>query len=158
MNQYDRIYTADVTKDRCLRSVKLAAAKFGSRFQLSWRGSYGDDCYYGMSMEDIGNEYARKAVMEITARVASKKLDVKVVRYPATAWDHIKESAVQWLRSHGLHGDAELIVKRWGINYVEVKTEANAYWPSLEIPDHEAFVDIAVNARYRRDGCGKDYQ
>jgi hypothetical protein len=144
---HDRIISASVPIEDCNRSVRLAAQRFGSRFQMNWRGE-GDGRFYGMSMEDLGNEYARRAVLEITARVASKKLDVKTVRFPSTWRDAALEAFASWANRWGEHGWATAARKR--INYTEVTLEANAYWPSLEIPNHEAFVDIAICARNRK--------
>lgn len=143
---YDRIISGEVTTDRCTHAIQLAARRFGSRFQMSWKGA--DERFYGMSMEDLGNEYARRAVLEITARVASKKLDVKTVRFPATWKDACLEAFANWANRWGEHGWATAARKR--IEYTEVTLEANAYWPTLEIPNHEAFVDIAVEARNRK--------
>lgn len=143
---HDRIISASVPIEECNRSVRLAAQRFGSRFQMSWRGGE-DGRFYGMSMDDLGNEYARRAVLEITARVASKKLDVKTVRFPATWKDACLDAFAGWANRWGEHGWATAARKR--IKYTEITLEANAYWPSLEIPDHETFVDIAVRARDR---------
>ena len=143
----DRIISASVNMEDCNRHIRLAAQRFGSRFEMNWR-DIEDGRFYGQSMEDLGNEYARRAVLEITARVASKKLDVKTVRFPATWKDACLEAFANWANRWGEHGWARDARKR--IEYTEVTLEANAYWPSLEIPGHEAFVDIAMASRNRK--------
>lgn len=142
----NRILSAEVSTEPCRERIRLAAQRFGSRFEMSWRGD--DGRFYGQSMEDLGNEYARRAVLEITARVASKKLDVKTVRFPATWKDACLEAFANWANRWGEHGWATAARKR--IEYTEVTLEANAYWPDLEIPDHDTFVDIAVASRNRK--------
>lgn len=141
----DRIFSASLTRQSVEREVK--------RFELQERFDarmMEADMRFGLTANTFMDHAARQMILQLKAVVASKKFDVKTVRYPASAWDHFKESAREWCRGCGLHRFAKFIESR-GVRYVEVTMEANAYHPDIAIPDHDTYVNIAVSAKYHGD-------
>lgn len=82
---------------------------------------------------DIVREHAERLVLQLSAKVASKKYAAKTVSYPATWWEFFKHRwfPLRWL-------------KRWPVKFAEVTLEASAYYPDIDIPGRAAYVDIAV--------------
>ena len=73
--------------------------------------------------------------MEITANVASRKYDVKTVRFPADWKESLKRRfAPQWL------------LNRYPVKYQEVTMEANAYYPEVNLGQN-AFVEVNYYAK-----------
>jgi len=82
---------------------------------------------------DIVRDIAERLVLQLSAKIASKKYSAKTVSYPATWWDFFKH---RWFPPRWL--------KRWPVKFTEVTLEASAYYPDIDIPGHNAYVDIAV--------------
>ncbi len=95
----------------------------------------------------VYDEVARRLILQLQAKVASKKYEVKTVRFPASAWDAVKDEIASWCRRKGFHRAATFFRER--VTHTEVTMEANAYHPSIAIPDHETFVEIMIIARNR---------
>lgn len=82
---------------------------------------------------DVVRDIAERLVLQLSAQVASKKYAAKTVSYPATWWEFFKHRwfPLRWL-------------KRWPVKFATVTLEASAYYPDITIPQHAAYVDIAV--------------
>ncbi len=85
-------------------------------------------------------EVGRRLVIEFQRNVASRKYDVKTVRFPADWWQAFKR---RWFPAR--------ILKRWPVKYTEVTMEANAYYPEIQIPERQTFVEVLMSARNRRE-------
>ena len=88
------------------------------------------------------DEAAQKMVLGLMAKVASKKYDVKTVRFPSGPWQWVKFNYCQSTRF------GRWLTKRWPIRYTEVTLEATAYHPDIAIPDHATYVDIVMRAKH----------
>jgi len=82
---------------------------------------------------DIVREHAERLVLQLSAKVASKKYAAKTVSYPATWWEFFKH---RWFPPRWL--------ARWPVKFATVTLEASAYYPDIEIPGHAAYVEVAV--------------
>ena len=80
---------------------------------------------------EIRDEVTRRLILQMEAKVASRKYAVKTVLYPATWLEAFKERFLpdQWQHL-------------WPVKYEEVTLEANAYYPEIEIHGKNAFVEI----------------
>lgn len=136
-NPEDRIFSSELTMQRVNREVK--------RFEMINRLDE-HELRCGLSADTFMDHVARQMVLRLKATVASKKFDVKTVRFPATWWDGFKESAAKWCREHGMRKLATKLAKR--VAYIDVTMEANAYHPDIAIPDHATYVDIAIRAKF----------
>lgn len=85
---------------------------------------------------EIRDEVARRMILQFHAQVASRKFAVKTVRYPADWWQALKE---RWFPRKWQ--------KRWPVKYTEDTLEANAYYPEIQIPDRQTFVEIVHMSR-----------
>lgn len=93
----------------------------------------------------IEEEIGRRFVVQLQQAVASRKYDVKTVRFPADWRQAFKE---RWFPKWAL--------KRWPVKYQEVTMEANAYYPDIQIPEHQTFVEVMLSARMKE--LTKQYQ
>ena len=137
-NPYDQIHTALDTN-----RIRLEARR--------WQVSHGlSDQELGMiagaRLDMVRDEMARTMVTTLMATVASKKYEVKTVRFPA---DWVQACKRRWLNPAWRLGRWAL--KRWPVKYTEVTMEASAYYPEIAIPDHQAFVDIVFRRLPRSD-------
>lgn len=120
-----------------------------ARFEMQSRHDYYDfdpsGSRYGLSYETFIDHATQQMVLQLKAKIASKKLDVKTVRFPDGPWNHIKH----WIKNSDWM--MYQFVRRWiekhPVSYIEVTMEANAYHPDIAIPDHETYVNIAVRAK-----------
>jgi len=82
-------------------------------------------------MTAVLHEVTRDVILRFQLRVAARKYATKTVSYPATWWDAFKRRwfPASWLR-------------RWPVRFESVTMEACAYYPDIEVPGEEAFVDI----------------
>lgn len=98
-------------------------------------------CMSGARLEQYRDEMARTMVQTLTVAVASKKYDVKTVRFPA---DWCQACKRRWLNPSWRI--SRWALKKWPIKYTEITMEASAYYPGIEIPGHQAFVDIVFRS------------
>lgn len=82
---------------------------------------------------DMLRDVAERLVLQLSAKVASKKYAAKTVSYPATWWEFFKH---RWFPPRWL--------ARWPVKFATVTLEASAYYPDIEIPGHAAYVEVAV--------------
>lgn len=92
----------------------------------------------GLRFEEFREEAARQMVMQLKAKIATKKFESQTVIFPADWWQSFKK---RWFPAWAL--------KKWPAKHTEVTFEANAYYPDIEIPGHNAFVEIMVAHRQR---------
>ena len=85
-----------------------------------------------MSLRLFTDQLTQKMIADLMLKVASKKFDVKTVRFPDGAWHAIK---------HALQGSRWMMyqfVRTWlknhPVRYQEVTMEANAYHPDIAFP------------------------
>lgn len=90
-------------------------------------------------VSEIRDEAARCLILQMEAKVASRKYAVKTVRYPATWLEAFKERFLpdQWKHL-------------WPVKYEEVTLEANAYYPEIEIHGKSTFVEICHASMLRQ--------
>ena len=138
MKSYD-VIESDITLDRVQRDVQ--------RFMAQERLDMGAGNIYGLDMRTYVEEATRRLVVQLQARVASKKYDVKTVRFP--------DGILQWIRfnliASSLYGlkPVRWLVAHWPERNIEITMEANAYHPDVAIPDHDTFVEVVMKARRR---------
>ena len=82
---------------------------------------------------DMLRDITERLVLQLSAKVASKKYAAKTVSYPATWWEFFKH---RWFPPRWL--------ARWPVKFATVTLEASAYYPDIEIPGHAAYVEVAV--------------
>lgn len=129
LSPYD-VISCDVT----MRRVQLEVKRFMAEQRFDY-GSY----LSNMSTESFYDQAAQMMVLRTLQRVASKKLDVKTVRFPSDWWQAFKRRFFPaW---------AQL---KWPVKYTEVTMEANAYMPDICIPDHDTFVEIMIATQEER--------
>jgi hypothetical protein len=126
LNPYD-VISCDVTMKHIRLEVK--------RFMAEQR--FDEGAYLGnLRMESFYDHAAQAMVLRTLQRVASKKLDVKTVRFPSDWWQAVKRRFFPaWA------------LAKWPVQYTEVTMEANAYMPDICIPDHDTFVEIVMATR-----------
>lgn len=142
-NYEQYVCPADITAQRVEREVR--------RFEMTQRiTDYGmpSGSRFGLSMESFIDQATQQMILKLKATIAAKKFDVKTVRFPDGAWQFLKFNlsnsqargikAVQWF------------LKKYPVRFVEITMEANAYHPDISIPDHDTYVNIALQVR--RDG------
>lgn len=134
------ICNASLSMDRVKREVR--------QFEMMQRmDQYGlpNDSRFGLDVETFMDHAAQQMILRMKARIASKKFDVKTVRFPDGAWQFVKHNIQKssWMMYK--------FVRDWIANnpvrYIEITMEANAYHPDIAIPDQATYVDIAVSAR-----------
>lgn len=113
--------------------ITLEITKLQSRFAIDMGG-----LSRSIDIRSWQDEIAHRMIVDIKARCASKKFDSRVVSYPATWWQHFKRA---WFPKWAL--------RKWPVELESVSFEASAYYPSIQIPDHAAFVEIAMKAQQR---------
>jgi len=128
-SDYPRTPYDTISTDLTLKRVQLEVKKFVLERRFDEEAFYGN-----LDITRYQDEACRQMILRALLRVASKKLDVKTVRFPATWWDAFKR---HWFPAGWL--------LKWPVQYTEVTMEANAYYPDIAIPDHAAFVEIIVN-------------
>ncbi len=101
--------------------------------------------FHGLKWETYYDELAQRMILELQAKIASKKFAVKTVRFPDGWWQAIRHavSQSQWM----MYQCVRAHFTKHPVRYVEVTMEANAYHPDVAIPDHDTFVDIAMHVR-----------
>jgi hypothetical protein len=142
---YD-VVAASVHMDR----VQFEIKKFCAEARLDERALMGCD------VRTFQDAAARRAVLQIMSRVASKKYEAKTVRFHEDWKQGLKERIYAWCfraefrlpMGKLLSKLAHRCQKRWPVRFTEVTLEASAYYPEIEIPDHAAFVQISVDARH----------
>lgn len=96
------------------------------------------ECMNSAQLNSFYDEAARKMVAELSFKIATKKFEAKTVRFPADWWEAFKN---RWFTPR--------MLKRWPVKFSEVTLEANAYHPSVAIPDHATFVEIMMRSKER---------
>ncbi len=137
MKPDDFVYSGDVTMKR----IRFAVERFAAMNAISLR-----DGYMGLELRRIEESCGEKLVLQLLAKVATRKLDVKTVKFPDGAWQFVKHNATK----SSIYG---LKIVRWFLNkypvrYIEITLEANAYNPDIAIPDHDTFVEIVMRHKY----------
>lgn len=85
-------------------------------------------------IEFAREEMSRQLVARMVSQVAARKYDVKTVRFPKDWWQAFKKQFFpMWA------------LVRWPVQYEEITMEANAYYPEIEIPDKQAFVEVCIH-------------
>jgi hypothetical protein len=100
----------------------------------------------GLELRQFEDLAAQQMVRQLIAKVASKKYDVKTVKFPNGPWQFIKFNLIG-SRWYGL-SVVRKFLQRYPVKYVEVTMEANAYHPDVAIPDRATFVEIIMQAKY----------
>jgi len=102
---------------------------------------------FGLSMERMYDAVGENLVMQLKARIASKKFDYKKVSFPDGAVQACKFA----LKKSAFGGTrfVRWLLKRYPVRMVEIEMEANAYHPDIAIPDHATFVEICMMERYK---------
>jgi hypothetical protein len=122
-----------------MKTIRLAVTQLCARQMIQ------DHAFLqGAELSHFRDEAARRLILDFSAKVASKKYEVKTVRFPADWKQAVKLRFAKpgtWL--------GQKILKRWPIQYTEVTLEASAYYPDIEIRGHQAFVEIVHAARIR---------
>lgn len=130
-SDYPRTAHDTISTDITMNRVQLEVRKFVCERRFD------DEAFYGnLDVTRLQDEACRQMILRVLLKVASKKLDVKTVRFPATWWDAFKR---HWF-------PAKWLIK-YPVKYTEVTMEASAYHPDIAIPDHASFVDIVVRSK-----------
>lgn len=127
---------ANIPYERVQREVQMVASRYA--VDLSFLSTAETKALY--------DRYANRLIMELRAKVAHKKFDVKTVRFPKGAWEFLKFNLIG-SKLYGLRV-VRWFIKRYPVKYVEVTMEANAYHPDIAIPEHDTFVEIIMRSRY----------
>ena len=128
----------EVTDDISIDKIILTVDRLSCRTALDLA------CFKESQMRAIYDEMAQRMILELQAKVASKKYAVKTVRYPDGAWQFVKaHMSASKLNAFKI---VRWFLKRYPVRFVEVTMEANAYHPDIAIPGHEAFVEIVTRA------------
>lgn len=101
--------------------------------------------FHGLRWETFYDKIGQRMILELQAKIASKKFAVKTVRFPDGWWQAIRHAVSQsgWMMYQCVRKHFE----KHPVRYIEVTMEANAYHPDVAIPDYETFVDIAMMVR-----------
>jgi hypothetical protein len=101
---------------------------------------------FGLELRQFEDLAAQHMVHQLIAKVASKKLDVKTVKFPHGPWQFVKFNIIgsRWYNLSLVRW----FIERYPVKYVEVTMEANAYHPDVAIPDRATFVEIIMQAKY----------
>lgn len=137
------IASASITPERVMREVKM----FEMRQRFDQYGSPSGD-RFGLNVSTFMDHATQQMILQLKATIASKKFDVKTVRFPDGAWQFLKFNLAN-SQARGIR-IVQWFLKRYPVRYVEITMEANAYHPDIAIPDHQTYVNIYVSAR--RDG------
>ncbi len=86
------------------------------------------------------DEMSRMMVLKLMTKIATKKFDMKGVRFPADWWESFKN---RWFPRWAL--------KRWPVQWTQVELTGSAYYPDIEIPNHQAFVEVMMTVRRNGD-------
>ena len=137
-------FSDDISMQRITRTVETF--KHGMAVSdYTMRDIHKSTHFHGLKWETFYDELGQRMILELQAKIASKKFAVKTVRLPDGWWQAIRHAVSQsgWMMYQ--------CVRAWfakhPVRYVEVTMEANAYHPDVAIPDHETFVDIAYRVR-----------
>jgi hypothetical protein len=135
------ICPADITTQRVQREVQ--------RFEMTQRmdqcGFDAGRSRYGLDVRTFMDHATQQMILQLQATIASKKFDVKTVRFPDGAWQFLKFNLAQ-SQARGIKV-VQWFLRKYPVRYIEVTMEANAYHPDIAIPDHETYVNIAINAK-----------
>lgn len=66
-------------------------------------------------------------ILEINFHIMGRKIGSDLVRYPATWWQHFKETYF-----------TDNMLRRWPVCYMVKKMDFYTVWPGLEIPGHKS--------------------
>lgn len=132
MKNYDTI-TAELTTSRIQLEIKKICA------QMRMDPSH---LCRNMELQWVQDEMSRQLVATMIATVAARKYDVKTVRFPRDWWQAFKK---QYFPMWAL--------VRWPVQYDEVTMEANAYYPEIQIPNKQTFVEVCL---YEGMKAGRD--
>jgi len=136
------VLSADVS----MRTVQREVQRFEMMHRFDKHEIEG--CRYGLEAKTFMDYAAQQMVLQMTAKIASKKLDVKTVRFPDGAWQFVKFNLAN-SQARGIKL-VQWFLKKYPVRFVEITMEANAYHPDIAIPDHDTYVNIAIMAK--RDG------
>lgn len=75
-------------------------------------------------------------VAQLAARVATEELESKSASWPATWWDAVKQ---RWFPAW--------LLRRYPVRMESVRIEARALFPTVELPEHPRFIQIALDRR-----------
>lgn len=137
MNQNYNTITGEVP----IKTVQLEVERFRMRQNIDMH------CLEKADIRTFVDEAARHFVIDFQARVASKKYEVKTVQFPATWKQAAKMAFCRWKRTPARL--ARWILRKWPVVMEEVTLEASAYYPDIEIPNHQAYVQIAMSVHKR---------
>lgn len=129
-----------------MREVRLNVDRFRSQMAFDIHGLSRDSTHFmGLKWKTYYDEIAQRMILELQAKVASRKFATKTVRFPDGAWQAIRHAVYSsgWMRYQCVRAH----FTKHPVRYVEVTMEANAYHPDIALPDHDTFVDIAMAVR-----------
>lgn len=137
----DFVCPAEITTDRVQREVK----QFEIRRRMDQYGFDIERSRFGLDVSTFMDHATQQMILTLKAKIASKKFDVKTVRFPDGPWQFIKFNAI----GSSLYGlrIVRWFIKRYPVKYIEITMEANAYHPDIAIPDYATYVDIAMSAK-----------
>lgn len=128
--------------DLPVKRIQLEVKKWMAQAQFNMH----DSCY-GLSMDRVMDAAGERLVLELQAKIASRKFDYKKVSFPDGAWQ-----ACKYALKNGNLGGIKLVrwfIKKYPVRMVEVEMQASAYYPEIAIPDHAAFVEICMMERMK---------
>lgn len=132
----------DISIKRITRNVETFKHRMAiDRYDFDHRSP----TFHGLKWETFYDEIGQRMILELQAKIASKKFAVKTVRFPDGWWQAIRHAVSQssWM----MYQCVRAHFTKHPVRYVEVTMEANAYHPDVAIPDHDTFVDIAMHVR-----------
>lgn len=134
-----------LTADLGIKHVEREVHRFEMAQRMECYGTDMKQYRFGLSHETFIDHATQQMILRLKATIASKKLDVKTVRFPDGVWNAMKH----WLKNSDwmMYQFVRKWIERHPVVYIEVTLEANAYHPDIAIPDHETYVNIAVNAK-----------
>jgi len=113
--------------------------------KLAMQCGFHSSCISNVSLRESLESVGQEMVLQLQAKIASKKFDSKTVKFPAGPWQWIKFNLHEtWLYQYRF---TRWFLKRYPVKMVEITMEANAYYPDIVIPDHDAFVDVIIRNR-----------
>lgn len=98
-------------------------------------------------------QQAEQIIMNLKARVLSKQLDYKTIRYPDGALEALKAAFYRWLNPHMQPHSGhfpwigEYLARRWPVRHVVVEIDVRALYPSIPIPDRCSRVIVVDTSR-----------
>lgn len=139
---------SELSNDITYQKAEREVASFRSCVMMPYYSSGSD--FYGIKFDQYKDELCNRMILELKAVVATKKFEIKTVRFPANWKEGLRLAIRDGLRKIGWWELAAQWDKRRPINYTEVTMEASAYHPDIAIPDHQTFVNIVTTAKYNQ--------